>query len=382
VAERPQEITQAGERRLARIESLRALAALGVLTGHAWGTAHAYGASAQDTFFARMIFGTAFGAYMLLALSGYLLFWPFVRHYWGGGAPMDLRQYAFNRALRVLPLYTIAISLLLILQEGGGSTGQWLKFMTFTANFFHDTVITVDGPLWTVVMEVHFYIVLPFLSAGLAFASRGSAARAAFGLLLLAAASLGLWFWKVTPQDVMWRHNLPANFFFVAAGMLTAFIRLGAERQRPGWLEGRLASADLWLIASLPIWLLAFYRFNLAPLITIASFLTIGACVLPLRQGPVARALDWQPIAVIGVASYSLYTWHVPILENLSEWSKFPGGVIPMFAIAAPLAIVAGLVSYRAIEAPFLGLRKRWSTASAPVRDRTSPQPAAAPSEA
>jgi len=29
--------------------------------------------------------GVGFGAFMLLALSGYLLFWPFVRAYWGGG---------------------------------------------------------------------------------------------------------------------------------------------------------------------------------------------------------------------------------------------------------------------------------------------------------
>ena len=50
-----------------------------------------------------------------------------------------------------------------------------------------------------------------------------------------------------------------------------------------------------------------------------ASFLLVGAAVLPLRSGLLVRVLRWRPLAALGVASYSLYLWHYPIVEHLSK---------------------------------------------------------------
>jgi peptidoglycan/LPS O-acetylase OafA/YrhL len=68
-----------------------------------------------------------------------------------------------------------------------------------------------------------------------------------------------------------------------------------------------------------------------------------------------ARALDWRPLALVGVASYSLYLWHLPIVEALT-----PGAVL----VSVPLSLLAALVSYRLVEAPFLRLRRRWSSSA------------------
>src|SRR4051812_5781150 len=92
------EVVQAGGRRPARVESLRALAALAVAAAHAWGLAHAYQPATRESYFGRVVFGGGFGVFLFFALSGYLLFWPFARRYFGGGAPIDLGRYAFNRA--------------------------------------------------------------------------------------------------------------------------------------------------------------------------------------------------------------------------------------------------------------------------------------------
>ena len=102
-------VDQAGEQRLARIESLRALAALGVLAGHAWGAHYAFGRGAMRSLPARTIFGGGFGVFVFFALSGYLLYRPLV----DGDVRrrrVDLRRYAINRVLRTLPLYYAVVT--------------------------------------------------------------------------------------------------------------------------------------------------------------------------------------------------------------------------------------------------------------------------------
>jgi len=95
-----------------------------------------------------------------------------------------------------------------------------------------------------------------------------------------------------------------------------------------------------------------------------AAFLIIGACVLPVRTGPVANALQWHPLALVGVASYSLYLWHVPVIEALID-----GGVSTGFAVltvnAVAVCIAVALASYAVIESPFLRLRRQWARSAA-----------------
>src|SRR2546423_3037352 len=105
-------IDQAGEERLARFESLRALAALGVVVGHAWGIHQAFGAGAYRTFPERIVTGGGYGVFVFFALSGYLLFRPLARAAFGGGERVDLAGYARNRALRILPLYYAVVAIL------------------------------------------------------------------------------------------------------------------------------------------------------------------------------------------------------------------------------------------------------------------------------
>src|SRR4051812_25713753 len=86
-------VQQAGERRSARIESLRALAALGVLFGHAFGWSHHWHGTFA-TFPGRVVLSGGFGVFLFFSLSGYLLFLPFMRAAFGSLERIDLRRYA------------------------------------------------------------------------------------------------------------------------------------------------------------------------------------------------------------------------------------------------------------------------------------------------
>jgi peptidoglycan/LPS O-acetylase OafA/YrhL len=373
-------IDQAGELRSTRVESLRAIGVLGVLVAHVLSWSYYYDLEVGGGFvYQVMTSGTQAGPFLLFVGSGCLLYGPFARRDLGRGDPINLRRYATNRALRILPLYYAVLLVLFVFQERGGTPKEWLIFASFSQNFSASTIGEVDRVMWSLVIEVHFYILLPLLAFLLARASGGSRGRAALLLGTLGFASfiffLFAWHLDPTPNPV-WRYSLLSTFFFIAAGMLLALIRLSWEERRPGWLRGPLASADLWIAVSAGLWVLSIFRkyslpsMNAMVIILFVSFLLVGACVLPLRPGPLVRALEWRPLAVLGVASYSLYLWHDPILKALAKSPLAPSGFAGLLAVGLPLCCLVALVSYALIEAPFLQLRRRWAR-STPRRSKT-----------
>jgi peptidoglycan/LPS O-acetylase OafA/YrhL len=365
-------VEQAGELRSARIESLRALAALGVYAGHVFGQSNHYDPTRTlDTFPDRVLLGGGFGVFLFFALSGYLLFWPFVRRDYAAGPPVDYGRYARNRALRILPLYYFVVVVVLIVGEGGGTIKQWLTWLTFSENFTDDrtNLTDVNGVMWSLVIELHFYLVLPFLALALARLSRRSLSRAAAILAALGLASFALRYTALYDEggveDPLLDYSLPSTFFFFVAGMLVALLRITWERRPPRFLRGPLGWAETWMAVSAGFWLLVFDDYSHGYLAAVASAFLLAACVLPLRGGPLVRLLEWRVLAFLGVISYSYYLWHVPILESLGEASWEPGSTLGLFALSLPICVTAAYLSYRFVEAPFLRLRRRWGATTA-----------------
>jgi peptidoglycan/LPS O-acetylase OafA/YrhL len=369
-------ITQAGERRSTRVESLRAVAAVSVLWDHAYVYTFAFGATLaaqlHPSAFDRLMLGAHYAVFLFFALTGYLLFWPFAREHLGGGDSVDLGRYALNRAVRILPLYLAAVVILLLVKEGGGTAEQWWRFVTLSQNFSQSTVQTVDGPMWSLVVEVHFYVLLPFLAYLLATVANGSVRRCALALAAVAAVALYFRYAEFlvprNPSDV-WKFSLPVTFWFFIPGMALALVRLAWREGPPPRLTGWLARSDTWVAGGVALWIAVAVSgrvTKLDPLIGVAAFLVVGACVLPLRPGLATRALEWRPLAVLGVASYSLYIWHAPILDSLISHLHFTHSFGALMAVGLPLAAGVALLSYRLVEAPFLRLRRQWSRSAAP----------------
>lgn len=360
----PAGVRQAGELRSARLESLRAIAALAVLEGHVYGSSVGYGASAYDSWWHRTLFGGGFGVYLFFGLSGYLLYLPFARRDFGNGRRTSLSTYAYNRALRILPLYyVVAITYLAIFRPG---LHAWARFLTFTENFSASTVGKVDPPMWSLVVEILFYALLPILAVVVARVARESILKAVAVFTLIGIAAAG-YRWEamlsVLNPGPLIRFNIPANFFFFIPGMLLALAKVRTEREGSPMLSGIFGRSSTWLAASAACWALVFWRYDLDLVAGAGSFLLIGACVLPLRRSIGVRALDWPPLAVLGTASYSLYLWHMPIIDSLAgrPLGGYPGHLI----VGAAVCIVVSLASYRLVEWPFLRLRHRWGDTAA-----------------
>jgi peptidoglycan/LPS O-acetylase OafA/YrhL len=382
-ADRGEAINQAGEQRSARVESLRALAALAVVWGHVVAVSLALNPalpSATDLGpVERIAYGGGYGVFFFFALTGYLLFWPFAKRYFGGGDSIDLRRYAVNRALRILPLYYAVVVVVLLFQEHNPGLGVWARFLTFTETLSPGTAGRIVGPAWSLVVELCFYLLLPLLAYAVARLAGGSRMRAGAILIALGLASLAIrvvTIYDADPVDPLWRLNLPATFLFFVPGMLLALVRVSWEERRPAWLRGPRAQGDLWILATIPLWaLVVLVSYSLDFLVGAAAFLIVGACVLPVRTGPVANALQWRPLAVVGIASYSLYLWHVPVIKALVD-AGASTGFVALTAIAVPICLAVALASYAAIESPFLRLRRQWARSSA--KQEAPPEPARA----
>lgn len=356
-------IGQAGETRSSRIESLRALAALGVVVGHVYGTAHRYDGTVYSTLLGRTLLGGGFGVTLFFTLSGYLLFLPFVRSLWGSTPNVPLRSYAMNRALRVLPLYYVVIAFFLVV-DGGEQRHVWWRYALMVEGFWNDSVARIDGPVWSLALEVQFYALLPLLAVALHRLSRGSLAVA--GGLLLGLGGALLLVRELTVHGahptLVWQYGLPAWAVFFVPGLLLALLKVRCERRPPQRLQvAPLAHPLVWMAVSVALLLAVFARYRLDGLLLPAWFLLVGACVLPLGSDRGLRWLAWRPLSLVGVCSYSLYLWHDPLVVRLQAASWSPKGFPGLLVVAVPLSLLVAAVSYRVVEEPFLRRRRPWN---------------------
>jgi peptidoglycan/LPS O-acetylase OafA/YrhL len=269
-----------------------------------------------------------------------------------------------------LPLYYVVLVPYFALMAGGGTPRDWLLFATFSENFSPATIEAVNPVLWSLVIELHFYAVLPLLALLLTRLARGSLRGAMWAIVVLGLASFALrWltFYADPTPNPQLRYSLPSCFMFFAPGMALALLRLACERSPTRLPAGPLARPELWLGGALVAWLPVAYVDRGGFFAALASFLLVGALVLPLRDSRVARALEWRPLAAVGVASYSLNLWHVLILRKFAEHvglDQFGW----LLAVAAPVCIAVAFASYAIVERPFLRLRRRWGSTAAGTR--------------
>lgn len=104
----------------------------------------------------------------------------------------------------------------------------------------------------------------------------------------------------------------------------------------------------------------------LAAVLTILHFQSGGR----ERSRAVARVVAWRPIQAVGLASYSIYLVHGPLLLALEP--ALPDAPGPLLvAVRVAVSLVAGWLLYSVLETRVLAFRKR--------RDPSPPSPAVTP---
>lgn len=354
---------------------MRACAALVVLVSHVYD--FTYFPSTYTSVAGHLAIAASWGVFVFFALSGYLIFLPFARHWWGSRPPLSYSRYVANRALRILPIYYVVLIAYTAWHRDGGQWSQLGRFAVFWQNYSIYTIYRVDGPMWSLVNEVQFYLLLPLLAFGLGVVTRRSRTGAVVGLLLIAVGSGGarLWFWLATsntstlvqfhqPHWYPWIVSLPLTLVFFVPGMLLAMMRVAWDERRPRWASGWLGRGEVWFVAGLVVLAIGCIssRIQVAQLVAaIGAFGLVGACVLPFDTAPRLGFLDWRWLASIGLASYSVYLVHQPIVELLVAASWYPNGFVAVLVGALAITLALAAIGYLLVERPFLSLRRGWS---------------------
>jgi len=242
----------------------------------------------------------------------------------------------------VIILVPALISLWISGQAGavGAYIAANLVFLNFLApelpGLFADNRFSeVNGALWTLKIEVMFYISLPFIAGLLSV----SAHMRNMLLCLLVLTSLA-WASLVPaldhPMSARLARQLPGQMMFFAAGMMLWIYRdLIRKRARMLLVSGLL-------ILSVEV---VFCPFQILRLIGLTCLIA-GLAYLP---GPSLRPARWGDI------SYGIYIIHFPIVQMLVAFGLFSAiGVVGASLLSIGLVVILSYALWWLIERPAL----------------------------
>lgn len=326
--------------------------------------------------FARMDSGVA----IFFALSGYLLSRPWVLAAQHNGQDPNLKRYARHRALRILPVYWVVLTIVFLTTASGSSTAKMVK------NYFLLQIYGIDWPRgfvqsWSLATEASFYVALPFLAILVIRRSRRVTLVLLGGLVLVTP----IWAWLTAS---VWYHPLtgitlwlPAKIGWFAAGMALAVLAPKFKLSGPIGQSDRariLFHPYVWLVSAAVVYLLAVqfggpYVMALstpweasakAGLYVLVSFLLLGFVLLPKTPATlVGRSLS-HPLALwIGKVSFSLFLVHMAIIHWVRVGLDLPlhqGGFWITLLFTLVLSFAASAALYYALEEPIMRGARRY----------------------
>ena len=185
------------ERRDQAIDGIRALAALAVLAFHVWLYRVDRPQTTRTHLLDHVLFQANLGLIAFFVLSGFLLYRGYARAAVTGSAAPSALTYARRRAARIAPAYYVCCAGCVLLYLSFGPTnilppaGEMPLFAVFGQNYSLGTLMQLDPVLWTLTIEVAFYVALPLLAiVGLRLGPNRVGLHALF-LLALVAVTVG-----------------------------------------------------------------------------------------------------------------------------------------------------------------------------------------------
>lgn len=348
--------------RLHYIDGLRGLAMLMVLLFHGWVHNHYWRLNAP------LGFGYT-GVHLFLVLSGFCLFWPFVK----GGAWMEptLWQFARKRCRRILPPYYVALVLFggiaLVQSQTSGTpvyqTGYVLDWLWLHAVLLHNLspgyVTAIDAPLWTLALEFQLYIPFPVFVEAYRRFNGHMVLLAVFAFTITYRCLVGH---AAAPGDPVVESVLTNSVFGrcfeFALGMFAA--KRVAQCHRDGGSPVR--PADGGIVAAFALLTAVDHRFWHLGTTSDAKWGLIYAGLLLAASHPKFlphRLLSARWLVACGIFSYSVYLIHEPLMIALRQYAvtrPLPNAANAALelCVVAPLMLALGYGFHLLFERPFM----------------------------
>jgi peptidoglycan/LPS O-acetylase OafA/YrhL len=379
---------------------------------------------ATPSLISALAFSGDTGITLFFILSGFLLFLPYARvllfdeERWP-----SMRQFYVRRILRILPVYYLSLILMVFIFHPQylkiDHLHQWLLFLTMFMDSSATTYKQINGPFWTLAVEWQFYLLLPWIALAMGWLLKHSILKKRFLTLVLCLGILALWGIGTRFLGIYVTNHPQANIILphaimrlilpfiygppipglhgkfledFAVGMFISSLFVMAQRlPQEHRFHSIMEKISPWLFLSAVslFIIMAMWKLNTGqPHVwggifdgldgaynVVGEFcfaLSYGLFVTSIIFGYawLRRPFAWKPLRWIGVLSYSIYMWHLIILENLT--SKFIPHLPPMsnsifysvywlglFFIVVPLAFLF----FTCIEKPGIRLGKTFRPA-------------------
>ncbi len=405
--------TSGATREILAVDGLRALAIVLVVLHHVNTRALSRQWPVGSDFFERIADWGFSGVDLFFVLSGFLLFLPFARAILSGAPLPSTKKFYVRRMLRILPLYLFALCTLLLFAGTVTSDGEQIPSLLLAGVLLHDTthastalVQNVNIVFWTLAIEWQFYLLLPWIARAIRrFAGRTSG-RALYLRIGVALGALVAWGLSIrTLTAILWFHygifplDAPNGLgilygivsgvqgkqletFALGMGLSVIYI-VGVERGRLTRVWGAVLGTCAFVAAIAGLAGSVFWGtqapgtasntnqyswiFGVAgPSWTILGAWVLGVCfallVFSVLMGPriLRQFFALAPLRYIGVISYSIYVWHLPIINSLAAAmpNDSPNGYLWLSIKAWIAILIYCSASYFIIERPFFSLRR------------------------
>ena len=359
---------------LPALEGMRGLAALGVLVTHVAFQTAATGIPLVGRLLERFDMAVA----VFFALSGFLLWRPHALAARGLRTAPPLGYYLRHRIARIMPAYWVVVCATLILvpvAADGAGVRVWLANLFLLQVFVPLTLTDGLTQMWSLSVEVAFYIALPLL-AWLVCRLRGRVAVwrapvvAALGLICLG--------WNFIPIPTLDGINadnwLPGYLPWFAGGMLLA--ELLCDDHQTWWRRMLGNQRLMWAIAVVAFVISATDLGGVAGLTRAepwqyAAKMGLGAVIgfallAPLVLGPADKPHRWLtagPVAMVGRWSYGIFIWHLAVLAMIFPMfgiGPFHGNFLLVLALTVAFTLPIAAAGHALVEEPCRQLARRY----------------------
>jgi peptidoglycan/LPS O-acetylase OafA/YrhL len=314
------------------------------------------------------------GVSIFFVLSGFLITTLLLRELDTTG-DISLKAFFARRSLRIFPAYYIflAFSAAVDFHQGDPRIRPVIvPAMFYYLNYYHALHGHSDASVahaWSLAVEEQFYLLWPVAFLMITRRRPGWLP----GLLVAVIGVVAVWrtlAYTTLGLGQAWAYDaFDCRCDALAAGCLLAVL---LRRANINQLLAGCAQRGWPLLLALPAILLielidqGRFRYSLG--FTLNALL-IGFVISQLVLKPralIVRILDARPLSFIGGISYGMYLYHVWGLQ--AGWDlTHAHGLLGL--LAGYLGTIAfALISYYAIERPFLSLKKRFETAGAAPR--------------
>ena len=304
------------------------------------------------------------GVYLFFVLSAFLLTRALLRRPLADFAnAWHWVNYALRRVLRIWPLYLVLLLSSWALTRAG--VAGWHYQMDTGTLLRHLTLREGQSVLWSIPVEFIFYLWLPPLALALAAMQAWRWPLWAELMVYVIGLALAYAFWPpaaTLPNDVRLGPYLAV--FLCGAYAARLDLRLQASTkplQSAIWVPVGLAAMLAWLLTVPSVWA----AIRGAPFVAGASstwFIWYGLVwsllLLALLHGPdwLRSPFAWPPLRLVGVVSFSLYLWHMPVMDALrgmgiTSWPWLAPGIVLL------VALLVAMVSFLLLERPWREFR-------------------------